>query len=255
MLIRVLLAAIFAGVIAGVFASVAQSYRVVPLILEAETYETGGHSHGEAGHSHGEADHSHGEAGHSHGQAGADSGEEDAAWAPSDGFERTFFTLIANVVVGVAFSMILTAGILIARQSITPKTGLVWGTCGFVVFVLAPNFGLPPELPGMAAGDLQDRQFWWIATVICTSAGLWLFAFRRGAVWMVAGLLLVLAPHLYGAPQPESHESAVPAHLAAEFATATIVTSALFWLVLGGALGWLLAREALRQAPTEQPGQ
>lgn len=250
MLVRVLLAAIFAGVIAGAFVSVAQTYRVIPLILEAESYESGGHSHASAEHSHGEAGHAHDEP-----DPDAEAAGNNETWAPSDGFERMFFTFVSNVVVGIAFSMILTAGILLARQSITLKSGLVWGICGFVVFVLAPNFGLPPELPGMAAGELQARQFWWIATVICTGAGLWLFAFKRGAIWMAAGLVLVLAPHVYGAPQPDSHESAVPAHLAAEFAVATMVTSALFWLVLGGSLGWLLARQARVQGAAEPSGQ
>ncbi|MEM7464326.1 MAG: CbtA family protein [Pseudomonadota bacterium] len=238
MLIRILLAAIFAGVIAGAFASAAQSYRVIPLILEAETYETGSHSHGSEGHS--------------HGSEGAEAAGEAEAWGPADGFERTFFSVISNVLVGVAFSMILTAGILIAREKISFKSGLVWGVCGFVAFVLAPNLGLPPELPGMVAGDLQARQWWWLATVICTAGGLWLFAFKSGIGWMAAGLVLIVAPHIYGAPHPDTIESAVPANLAAEFATATMVASALFWLVLGGALGWLLAREASQQSETGQ---
>ncbi|MGI9401119.1 MAG: CbtA family protein [Rhizobiaceae bacterium] len=244
MLIRILLAAIFAGVIAGAFASAAQSYRVIPLILQAETYETGGHSHGSEGHSHADA-------GHAHGDGGAEAAEEAEAWGPADGFERTFFTVLSNLIAGVAFSMILTAGILFAREKISFKSGLVWGVCGFAVFVLAPNLGLPPELPGMVAGDLQARQFWWVATVICTAGGLWLFAFKSGIGWMAAGLVLIVAPHVYGAPHPDTIESAVPANLAAEFATATMVTSALFWLVLGGSLGWLLAREARQQSEAE----
>ncbi|MCP5020055.1 MAG: cobalt transporter [Ketobacter sp.] len=58
----------------------------------------------------------------------------------------------------------------------------------------------------------------------------------------MAGLVLLLAPHIYGAPLPATHASIVPANLAAEFAIATIVTSFLFWLVLGGSLGWLVQR-------------
>lgn len=237
MLIRVLLTAIFAGVIAGAFATAAQSWRVIPLILEAERYE-------EAGFSHGHGDFSHGDE-----NPASDENQQHRAneWKPSEGFERSLFTMLSNVIAGVAFSTILTAGILLARQEISLKSGLVWGVCGFVAFVLAPNFGLPPELPGMAGGELRDRQVWWLATVICTCAALWIFAFKRGLVWMGAGLVLVLLPHFYGAPQPDSQSSAVPAHLAAEFAVATMVTSALFWLFLGGVLGWLLDRVARTQ--------
>ena len=84
MLVRVLLAALFAGVLAGVFATAVQSYRVIPLILEAERYEGveegGGHSHSAETTSEETAD-----------------GEEEA-WGPADGGERLFYTGLANVV-------------------------------------------------------------------------------------------------------------------------------------------------------------
>jgi len=228
MLIRIVLAALVAGVLAGGFATAAQNVRVIPLILQAETYETG-------------------EAGQGHDQTGNAAAHEAAAepWAPADGIERTLSTLAANVLVGVAFSLILTSGILLSRQAIGLSSGIVWGACGFIAFVLAPNFGLPPELPGMAAADLPARQTWWAATVALTAAGLWIFAFQRGIAWMALGLALILAMHVFGAPQPEAHASAVPANLAAEFAVATIVTSAAFWVILGGLLGFSL-QKALR---------
>ncbi len=61
-------------------------------------------------------------------------------------------------------------GGLVFNQTLTLHPGLLWGLAGFVVFVLAPNFGLPPELPGMQAGDLMQRQIWWLATVVLTAA-------------------------------------------------------------------------------------
>jgi cobalt transporter subunit CbtA len=238
MIARVLLAAIFAGALSGVFAFAAQSYRVIPLILEAETYENAA-----GGASAGHQDQAQTVAGaHAHEQAGQGHPHEVEAWAPADGGERSGYTLLADVVAGIAFSLILTAGILAANRAISLQSGLVWGASGFVAFVLAPNLGLPPELPGMPAGDLVARQVWWIATVALTAGGLWLFAFRRGLAWMLLGVALIVAPHVWGAPQPESHGSAVPAALAAQFAIATVVTSALFWLALGGLLGHLLGR-------------
>ncbi|MEZ5870825.1 MAG: CbtA family protein [Nitratireductor sp.] len=237
MLVRVLLAAIFAGVAAGIFATAVQSYRVIPLILQAETYE----DTDTAAHDHSAHDHVASEAAGQEDAAGAahDHGE---AWTPANGVERTFYTALANVVVGVAFSLLLLAGILVSNQAISLRSGLVWGAAGFVVFVLAPNFGLPPELPGMATGELVPRQIWWLATVAMTAAGLALFTFQRSIAFMVLGIALIVGPHLYGAPQPASHASAVPANLAAEFAVATIVASLLFWLFLGGLLGSVLAR-------------
>lgn len=237
MLVRVLLAALLAGVLAGAFATAAQSVRVIPLVLEAEKYEGDG-----------------ADSGHHHASEAAKSGVEKSenlhgdvaveaeAWAPEDGFERLFYTFVSNVVAGVAFSLILTAAILVARQQMSLQSGLVWGAAGFIVFVLAPNLGLTPELPGMPAADLGDRQTWWLATVVCTACGLALMAFSKKIPFMIMGAVLIAAPHIYGAPSPQNHETAVPAMLAVEFAVATIVTSGLFWLVLGGVLGNFLQR-------------
>lgn len=242
MIARILLPALIAGVLAGLLATAVQSYRVVPLILEAELYENaeGGHSHGESvsdADSHSDSETT---ANHPHEQAAI--ADEPEAWAPEDGIERVFYTAVSNILIGVAFAMLLTAAILLTNSSISARSGLIWGAAGFIIFVLAPNFGLPPELPGMDAADLIDRQLWWFSTVIATGAALYLFAFRAQPVWLLVGAVLIVAPHLYGAPMPESHESAVPSNLAAEFATATIVSSLLFWLALGGLLGWLVER-------------
>ncbi len=236
MFIRILLLAIFAGAVAGIFATAVQSWRVVPLILEAERYEdvddgAGVHTHGNAQGANGE-------------EIAVAEGEE--AWGPQDGFERTFFTGLANVVVGVGFSLMLTAAILLLNQSLTLVSGMVWGMAGFVTFALAPNLGLPPELPGMPAGDLMARQLWWLATAALTAIALGLFAFKRSLPFMALGLVLIVAPHVWGAPQPIEHESLVPANLAAEFVSASIVSSALFWLFLGALLGWLFERNLRR---------
>ena len=94
----------------------------------------------------------------------------------------------------------------------------------------------------MQAAGVVERQIWWVATVSLSAAGLMLFAFKRSLVWMLLGVCLLIAPHIYGAPQPITHESAVPANLAADFVIATIVSSALFWGFLGAVLGFLLNR-------------
>ena len=238
MLIRVLLAAILAGVIGGVFATAAQSLRVTPLILEAETYENsgGGHDHGTAGHS------------HDHGGAVASGEAGDEEWGPADGLERTLFTLMANAVVGAGFALIVTAAILLTGQTVTLASGLAWGLAGFIIFVLAPGIGLPPELPGTAAAELSARQIWWLATVIATAAGLAIIAFRRQPLWIVAALVLIAAPHVYGAPQPDGPEAVATAHLAVEFAIASIATGFVYWLFLGGVLGFLLDRAMRAEA-------
>ena len=94
----------------------------------------------------------------------------------------------------------------------------------------------------MVSASVNERQFWWTMTVLLSAGGLYLFAFKTQWYWMLAGLGLLMVPHLYGAPVAPSQETAVPAHVAAEFVVAAIVTSALFWLFLGGVLGSLLQR-------------
>jgi len=102
---------------------------------------------------------------------------------------------------------------------------------------------LPPELPGMAAADLVDRQVWWVATALASAAGLACLAFAR-PVWAKAlGLVVLVIPHVVGAPRP-ADVGAVPAELAAEFVVASLLAAAMFWLVLGGVSGWLHRRMA-----------
>jgi cobalt transporter subunit CbtA len=122
------------------------------------------------------------------------------------------------------------------------RQGVVWGLAGFAVFTLAPGLGLPPELPGMPAAELLPRQVWWIGTVIATAAGLALFAYGKGLPLALLGLALIVAPHVIGAPQPESHETAVPADLHHRFVVAATVTNLVFWCVLGAAAGMVRQR-------------
>jgi cobalt transporter subunit CbtA len=233
MLVRVLLAAIAAGLLGGIFATAAQAVRVTPLIIAAESYETKAAPEGHV---------------HDHGATVVDGHSHDVeAWAPADGWERTLYTLISNMVVGVGFALLVTAAVLVSNHAIDIRSGLLWGLGGFVTFVLAPNLGLPPELPGTVSGDLGGRQAWWLAAVACTGAGLSIFAFKRHIAWMVAGVALIAAPHVLGAPQAAVHESLAPASLAVQFVVASIATAFVYWLFLGGVLGFLLGKAMARE--------
>lgn len=230
----VFLAAI-AGLLAGFVMTGLQTFFTVPLILQAEAFENAEHTHdqGEA-----EVD----DAGHSHSAHAHD--HDDEAWAPEDGAERTIYTALANIVTGVGFALVLVAVSEFAGGIRGWRAGLVWGFAGFGVFTLAPGLGLPPELPAMPAADLFARQAWWILTVVATAAGLAFIAFRRQP-WLAAlGVALILAPHVIGAPQPESHDSPIPAGLHHDFVVAVTATSLVFWLTLGAAVGALRARFA-----------
>jgi len=209
---RIFLAALLAGGVAGLLLAGIQHFTVVPMILEAETYETtSDHGH------HGEGDHGH------HGEA---------AWAPEDGAERTFYTAMNSVIVGIGFGLLLTACYAL-RRSITWRSGILWGLAGFAVFSLAPALGLPPELPGDAAAGLGERQIWWLLTVIVTAAGLWIIAFQPALYKKLFGVALIALPHLFGAPQPEVHGGLAPEELRTAFIVTSLATNAIFWVILG----------------------
>ncbi|WP_312419399.1 CbtA family protein, partial [Shinella sp.] len=77
-------------------------------------------------------------------------------------------------------------------------------------------------------------------------AGLYLLFLKPGIVAKIAGLVLIAAPQVYGAPQPSDISSAVPAVLGAEFAVAALATTLFFWIVLGLSLGF--ANEKIAKA-------
>ncbi|MGB5255375.1 MAG: CbtA family protein [Sedimenticolaceae bacterium] len=237
---------LFIGLLAGSVLTVVQTWQVVPIIQGAEFYE------GAAepalvpfrdGH------------GHSHSHAAADAGGEET-WAPADGFERTAFTLLSNVLTAVGFSLVILAAMVATLKlrrngaaGLDWRYGLIWGAAGYTVFWLAPALGLPPEIPLAAAAPLEDRQLWWIFAVLCTAAGLAGLAFGKSP-WRWAALLLLVVPHLIGAPHPEGtmfaeqppEAAAALEALAQQFIGATAIANAALWIVLGLAGGWALRR-------------
>ncbi len=210
---RIALSALAAGVLGGLLITLVQGLVVTPLIFEAETYEIAG-----------------------------DAGHADEAWAPADGLERTFWTGGANVVTGVGFALLLGAGFALSGRAIDWKRGLVWGAAGFAAFAALPALGLPPELPGTAAAPLIERQVWWLATAASSVGGLALIAFAPRLAWKGAGVVLLVVPHLVGAPQPEHHGGLAPAEIERAFITASLAANAVFWLVLGALAGFAFDR-------------
>ncbi|MES2739937.1 MAG: CbtA family protein [Pseudomonadota bacterium] len=185
-----------------------------------------------APHTHRAAPHEHaaqGEAAHTH---------EHGGWQPENGFERTFFTVLANISMAVAFGLLLAAGFCLRGGALSWRAGLVWGAAGYAVFFLAPSLGLPPELPGTQAAPLAARQFWWMMTALSTAGALALLTQARNWPLRIAGVALLAAPHLIGAPQPLEHGGTAPAELARSFIYASAIANAVFWLALGGLAGW-----------------
>ncbi len=216
---RLVFSALAAGVLAGVFMWGLQMVSTVPLIAQAEIFEvTGSHEH-----NHDEAE---------------------AAFAPEDGFQRHAFTLLAAVLLGVGFSFMLVAIFALRGAEVDARQGLLWGIGGYAAFYLSPAFGLPPELPGMMAADLDARQMWWAFAAVSAAFGLGMCVFAENKLWKIAGALIVSVPHVVGAPHVmiDDMGGGPPAELAAQFVTASLVTMAVFWAVLGMLSGYFYAR-------------
>ncbi len=120
----------------------------------------------------------------------------------------------------------------------TPERALAFAVAGFVSVGLAPALGLPPELPGSEAAPLATRQAWWLMTALATAMGLYLIAIRRAAVTILGGLVLIVAPHIAGAPEVATAKSDLPAGLAAQFAARSRAVGFVFWAVIGLSFGW-----------------
>lgn len=229
-------AALVAALCAGLVNAAIQQFRITPLILHAETFE------GEGGHSHGS-----GEAEHTH-DAAATTAAEPEEWAPQDGFERTAYTTLATLLAAAGFALVIGAVSLFAGIPITFANGFLWGIAGFVAFSLAPAYGLAPELPGMPAAEVLPRQIWWAGTALATGGAMLLLAKTRAGWAFAVAIALVVIPHIIGAPVAPDEPSAVPAHLAAEFAAVTLGTALVFWLILGIVFGKLNDLLAARSA-------
>jgi cobalt transporter subunit CbtA len=215
---RIVLTAVLAGLVAGVFLWGAHMVKTTPLILAAEVYEN----------------------------AATTSAEAPVGGPQSQGFERAANTLLADVLAGVGFAFLLTGAVALAGRPIDWRRGVAWGLGGYAVFFAAPSLGLPPELPGMQAADLVARQAWWLAAAAATAIGLGLAAFSARSWMKVLAAVLIVLPHLIGAPSvahgPGGGVGGVPAELASEFAIATMVVTGLFWMVLGGLTGYFYGR-------------
>ena len=159
--------------------------------------------------------------------------------------------------------------------------------------MLSPCAGLSPELPGMAGAELLLRQEWWLGACVASALGIAIalggglvarasackpgaatHAVRLAAVLL--GVVVLMAPHMAGAPHPaeggdaegghrslalaaaaaaaegvgypgvarrsldghgegegEGEGAGPPLGMAAEFAVAVLLTTAVYWVLMG----------------------
>lgn len=242
MITRVLATALAAGFAVGVLIAVLQHFTTTPLILSAEVFESQTSEKHSAQNAHAAFEEARLVFVHTGHDEAAGGGE---AWSPSHGLERTLYTSTVTIATSVGFAFLLLAALLISGDPINARTALGWAAGGFAVTGLAPALGLPPELPGMIAADLVERQIWWIGTAAATATALWLML-RLGTFAMIAlAFVVLIAPHVIGAPHPGFGEvSRVPAELAVRFASASLVVHAALWALTGAFVGLIWQRLA-----------
>ena len=220
---KLMLAVFGSGALAGAALFSVQHFTVIPLIQVAETYE--------AAHS--------------------GSAHEDGGWQPTEGWQRTSFTALTTMLTGIGFAAMLFGVMALAGATINTRHGAAWGLAAFVCFSLAPALGLPPQPPGVAVADLHQRQLWWAGTVIATAIGVWFIAGeKRSWLLRICGVVCLLLPHLIGAPVANG-ENSVPDQLVRRFTIASVVTSAIFWLLAGALGGFIYSRNYVN--PVDSP--
>lgn len=219
---KILTSALFAGFCAGLISVVLQLMFIQPVLLHAELYEGGDlvHFGAEAVSAHPEL--------------------------PGFDFMRNGLSVLFSAFLYVGYGLVLVACMGLASEhgyQINARTGLIWGLAGFIAMHLAPAFSLPPEVPGAAHVDVTERQVWWWGTATATAIALGLFAFAKNRVIWVVAVVLLLAPHLIGAPVSEEFSGPVPPELAALYASRTLVVGLTAWTLLGLFSGYFWQRE------------
>ena len=213
---KIAVSALIAGFGAGLIAALLQFAFVQPVLLHAELFEQGVLTH--------------------FGAIASDAHPPQGAFEPL----RDALSIVFSALIYVGYAFVLGAVMALADERgavITPRAGLIWGLAGFIAVQLAPAFGLAPELPGMNAADVTARQIWWFATVFATAGALWLIAFGQNwTMWGIA-IILMAAPHVIGAPMPDTLTGPAPPELGAEFAARALGVGAAAWATLGLFMG------------------
>src|SRR4051812_5894010 len=133
---RLFIAAASAGLLSGLFVTLVHQVTTVPVILAAEVFEKAADEKADAAAA---------------AQPAADAAAAPAAsaapteeahdhdhgaaeWEPEDGFERTAYTALADLLTGIGFALLLIAAYAVSGRAIDWRQGVYWGLAGFAVF-------------------------------------------------------------------------------------------------------------------------
>lgn len=236
---NIIFAAIFIGLVSGLIYGVFQQTQLTPIIYAAEKFE--------ANPSINNNEHAH--------SLDSQAAQAESVWSPSNGAERIFFTLLANVLTGISFALVMLSLMTVHDlKSNKPKVdavqGIGWGAVALLAIFVAPALiGLQPEVPGTMAAALEHRQAWWLFAVVATALGTAFLYYARLKLKAV-GLAIVLLPHLAASSIPArlSFENTDPIAVAAlnelsqQFFSMTAIGTALFFIVLGVSSGFAVKK-------------
>ena len=239
---NIVYSALVVGIIAGSLYGLFQQLQINPIIYAAEAYEVSEAKTLPAVEAHDNSD------GHSH-----DHGHE--SWSPEHGFERIVATLFSNILVGMAFSILLISIMALHnlksnKPPLNWKTGALWGFGLMLSIFAAPSLlGIHPEIPGTVSASVEARQIWWVVSAIATAAGL-LVIYYGANVIKLGGLVLIVLPHLIGPAKPKSlsfansDPGAVSAlnELSSQFIIMTSIGMLIFCVLLGALSGFASTR-------------
>ena len=239
---NIVVVAALAGAIAGLGMTIAQQLTTVPLILKAEIYEGQGDA---APHDHGDAAAKR-PAAHEHG--------DEEGWAPADGFERTVFTVARQY----RHRHRLRAAAGRRQRAVRRHQGLAPGRvlgprrlspCSR----LAPGLGFRPSFPPCRRPISARASSGGSATVLSHGAR------ARAAVLSAVAACGRRRHRAAGRAASRSArrsrratKSPIPEGLHHSFVVAVVLTTLLFWVLLGGLAGFSGIASSKRARPMAQ---
>ena len=225
---RILVSSLFAGALGGFIAGLLQWFFIQPVLLHSELYEAGVLKH--------------------FGNLASSAQQDLDKLQPIRDILSILFCMIIYIGYAILLVSAMTLHQLKSNTIISFHQGLIWGISGYIIVHLSPAISLPPEVPGVAAADLQSRQVWWFVTIFLTAIGVWLIAFNSKIVLFILGGSFILAPHIFGAPEPTSFTGPAPTEIGALFASRALGIGFISWAVLGGLSAVFLHKETMRAA-------
>ncbi len=221
---NIVFSAVLVGLVSGLIYGAFQQIQLSPIIYAAENFEI------------------------------AQSARE-TTWSPNDGAERIFWTLLANVLTGISFALVmLSLMALHDLKSHKPKVdvvqGIGWGAVGLLAIFVAPSLvGLHPEVPGTMSAGLEHRQVWWLFSVLTTVLAVAVLYYAP-LKFKAVGVVLAAAPYIMASSGnaqlifQNTNPVAVAQlnELSQQFFSMTAIGTALFFIVLGAGSGYAVKK-------------